>query len=165
MIPYKKILIETDTGSNELLTRLNWQTNHTDYYLFAKTNTFTSTSKKPLIGKTDGKRQSFTLTRLRPFIEMYLPQYFIKGQILDTNNGVVIHLKFMPGLFTGVLLIYLTVAVGFLLWQAGNSIEDKELLFNNFIWIMVIISSTILISIRELGKISGTILDIINRKK
>lgn len=164
MIPYKKISLDTDFGSDELLTKLNWQTDHTENLLFPKTNTLTSTSKRPLIGNTDNKSQRFTLTRLRPFLETYFPQYFIKGHIQKVENGVIIKLKFTPGLFTTVILLFLIYAIGLILWNVINTPEDKELLLKSFFWIFVIALITVLLSIRELNKITNTIITILKIK-
>lgn len=164
MIPYKKISLNTDFGSDELLTRLNWQTDHTENLLFPKTNTLTSTSKRPLIGNTDNKSQRFTLTRLRPFFETYFPQYFINGQIQKVENGVVIRLKFTPGLFTTVILLFLIYAIGLITWNIINTPEDKELLLRSLFWILVIALITVLLSIRELNKITNIILTTLKMK-
>lgn len=163
MIPYKKISLDTDFGSDELLTRLNWQTDHTENLLFPKTNTLTSTSKRPLIGISDNKSQRFILTRLRPFFETYFPQYFIKGHIQKVKNGVVIRLKFTPGLFTTVILLFLMYTLGLILWNLVKTPEDKELL-KSFFWILVIALVTVLLSIRELNKITNLILTILKMK-
>jgi hypothetical protein len=127
---------------------LTWKTNQVNNLWFAKTNTFSSDTNRPLIGKINKENKQFNITRLRPVIQTFLPQVFVKGQIMETKKETVLILKFQPSFLTTVFLMFLIWGTIQVITQMINS-EMNEIIWDGFTWILVFPVMTILLLFLE----------------
>jgi hypothetical protein len=164
LIPIRKIEIETNKLKDEIFSALNWHTHPVKNTWIAKTNWFTANSTRPLIGNINNENLSFTLTRLRPFIESFIPQVIVKGQLKNKDNNKTIILKFIPGLFTTAIYLFIIYMIGFFIWEAISSSAGKDFLIDGIIVFITILLITVLVTIWEINKTKDKILSIIELK-
>jgi hypothetical protein len=150
MLNFKTITINTTKKKDEIISQLSWKTNEVNSLWFAKTNSFFSDTNHPLIGKIDAENRQFKITRLRPFVQSFLPQVFVKGEITDTNKESVLILKFQPGFFTTLFLLFLIWGMTVVIYQILNS-DTNVIIWDGLIWILVFPVMTILLLLKEVN--------------
>jgi hypothetical protein len=164
LIPIKKIETETNKQTGEIFSALNWHTHQVKNTWIAKTNWFTTNSTRPLIGNIDNENLKFTLTRLRPFIELFLPQLIVRGHIKIENENKIIVLKFIPGLYTTAIYLSIICMIGNFIWTVFSSSVDKEFIIEGIFGFITILTITVLITIWEQIKTKDIVLAILGIK-
>jgi hypothetical protein len=161
LISFKTITVNTNRQPDELLSLLTWKIHQVDNLLLAKTNSFTANTTRPLIGTVDNNKRQFNLTRLRPLLQIYMPQLLVKGQITRIEDTTTLILKYRLGLFTTAVFLFLIYGTGHIIWQVINSLNNQEVIWSGLVWLLVFPAIAVLLISWELTKTTDTILDIL----
>ena len=163
MINLKTLTVETEMGTEEVLSKLTWKTHQVNNLLFTQSNTLTANTNRPLIGRVDNIDNKFNLTRLRPFLQiLYIPKLIVKGQIEKSGNKTNLVLEYRPGFLTTVFLVFLVYTVLQLIWQIFSSQNLQEIITWDGIRTLIILPAVVvLLIIWEYKKTTRTIFEIV----
>lgn len=150
MINFWTINIGLLNHYDELFSMLTWKTNQVKNLYFAKTNTFSADTNRPFIGKINKENNQFKITRLRPVIQTFLPQVFVKGEIKSTKNESILTLKIQPSFLTTIFFLFLIWGIYLVISQITSS-ETNEIIWDGLIWILLFPVLTILLLFLEVN--------------
>lgn len=161
MVPIKTIVIELNKQPEDVISRLKWKLHRVDTLLLAKTNTLTSESNKPLIGKYDKKSSRFSLTRLRPFNQTLFPQLIASGIISKRDNTTILTIKFKYGFITTIITSFLIYATTTGIYNMIINGTFYEVFYDFVFGIIIFPVIPVLLTILEYKKTLKLIKDII----
>ncbi len=163
MINLKKIIVKSIENQDEILSTLTWNTNQIKNLYFAKTNTFSADTNRPFIGKINKENNQFKITRLRPVIQTFLPQVFVKGEIKSTKKESILTLKIQPSFLTTIFFLFLIWGIYLVISQITSS-ETNEIIWDGLIWILLFPVLTILLLFLEVNITMRTLYKELNLK-
>ncbi len=87
----------------------------------------------------------FILTRNRSYFKAMIPIVIMKGKVIENEGGSIIKIKFMPALYTCLILLSMAFMFGYGFWNNLVSIESKdfvELIVSFLIMLLILFSLT-----------------------
>lgn len=162
MIKFYTKIIDLEISQEEIISRLTWKIHQVKNPLFARSNSWYANTNKPLIGEIDELNNWFNVTRLRPFLLIYIPKLLVEGKIIDLGKKSKLTLEFRPGLLTTILLtllIYNIIKMIFIMIISN----DLQILFTSYGIKTLIVIPIIVVSLVswEMKKTTQKILKII----
>lgn len=160
MIYFKTKTIYANQKPDELLSRLTWKLQCSNYILLVHTNSISGDKNRPLIGKMNENELQFEVTRQRSFLLTLIPRVLVTGKLSTDSRQTSIKLRYRLGLFTFAVFLFIFWATFNIIREMFTLTENKELIFDGLIWIAIFPVTGIILVFSEIEKTTNKIIEI-----
>jgi hypothetical protein len=130
MISVRTITYETSSKPNEIISRIDWEVEKVDSLLNAQLNSMTVETNKKWTGVVNKDSNQFNIMEPGKFFGIKMFQIFLRGKVIESDSGIEVKIKFIPGLYLFLCLILLWLLVfpllgTYLLIRKLNKLEKR----------------------------------------
>ena len=156
MISIRTITYETSSTANEIMSRIGWAVEKVDSLLNAQLNSMTVETNKKWTGIVNKELNQFNIMEPGKFFGIKMFQIFLKGKVIESDSGIKVKIKFVPGLYLFLCLIFLYSATALMI-GVFISTPTTENIGSFLMWLLVfpVLGSYLLI--RKLNKLEKRI--------
>ena len=154
MFPIRKLEYEVKDNCDEVLSRLKWAVEQIDNPGLRLVLNLPYSSNRDWLGIINQEKKKFILIEPIPWIQFFILQIVIRGQIIDFGKYTKVVVGFKLGFYTFVMAILISGITLFYLYQV-IVFPDFVDVTGLVIWLLVFPVIGILLMIRKLNKLES----------
>jgi hypothetical protein len=156
MISVRTITYETSSKPNEIISRIGWEVEKVDSLLNAQLNSMTAETNKKWTGVVNKDSNQFNIMEPGKFFGIKMFQIFLRGKVIESDSGIEVKIKFIPGLYLFLCLIFLYSATALMI-GGFISLQTTESIGSFLLWLLVFPLLGTYLLIRKLNKLEKRI--------